>query len=136
MNTLILSKMKIETKEIYKCDFCKKLYQVKRFAEQHERVCFSNPQNLRPCNNCEHLVKKSTTITTNYNYDGSEQNRNLNLFYCNSKKSFLYTPKNEIKNNQFELEESNIPMPKICEIYCTENIMPWMSIKVPWENIK
>ena len=114
--------MKIETKTIYKCDFCNKLYQVKSAAEKHESGCFNNPNNKRACLNCNHLTKKEATITVGYHYDGSEQDRKLNLFYCNAKKVFLHTPKNEAKHNVFDLgDDENLPMPKECDLYNTES---------------
>jgi len=105
--------MKIETKEIYKCEFCNKLYQVKRFAEYHEKICFKNPENNRPCFSCDNLTKQDTIVFVDY-----PNNRNVSLFYCDAKEKYLYTPKSEIKKNYFELsEEANDPMPKKCKEY-------------------
>jgi hypothetical protein len=109
--------MKVEIKEIYKCDFCNKLYQVKRFAEYHEKGCSKNPENERPCFNCHNMEKRETEITGNY-YNGSEWERKVDLFYCKAKNIFLHTPKNELKGNAFELgDDLNEPMPKLCNVY-------------------
>ena len=51
-----------EVKEIYKCEYCRKIYQVKRFAEAHEVVCKKNPDNNRACFGCEFLEKKEKTL--------------------------------------------------------------------------
>jgi len=113
--------MKTEFKEIYKCEFCNKLYQSKRFAEQHEKSCFKNPENKRPCFSCENLRKEKTEIY--YGYYGADGERIVNLFYCGIKECFLYTPQNEIKGNQFDLgDEENNPMPKECSDYENELI--------------
>lgn len=109
--------MKTETKEIYKCDHCNKLYQVKRFAIQHELICNKNPENSRPCLSCPMLEKKQTTVCFDAQY-GGEDERKINVLYCSRKKIFLHLPKNQIKNNAFNLgDETNHPMPKECKEY-------------------
>jgi hypothetical protein len=109
--------MKIETKEIYKCDHCNKLYQIKSACVKHEEACSKSMVNQRPCFSCHNLIKKETTIYDD-NWDGSESSKTVNLFYCENKKHFLYTPQNEIKQNRFELgDEENVPMPKQCDVY-------------------
>jgi len=110
--------MKIETKEIYKCEFCNKMYQVKRFAIIHEAGCFKNPENKRACLDCIHLTKKKIEIMQGYHYDGSESNRNVELFYCSAMNKFIYPPQSEAKKNYFDLgDEINEPMPKECDKY-------------------
>ena len=109
--------MIIETKEIYKCDFCRKLYQIKRFAEVHEQLCYKNPENNRPCYSCPNLEKRTTEIYYQ-DYNGHDMERNVDLLYCTSKEIFLYPPKVEYKKNWHDLdEETNEPMPRSCEIY-------------------
>ena len=109
--------MKIETREIYKCDHCNKLYQRKHAAINHEKACPKNPKNFRKCLDwCKHLRKKDATIEIDY-LDSSCA-RTYSLFYCNAKKHFLYTPQNEYKGNFLELEgNDNLPMPKDCQEY-------------------
>lgn len=111
--------MKIETKEIYKCEYCNKLYQIKRFAERHEEICFRNPINDRNCLHCRYLDKKD--YEEHYDtYRGSDS-RILKLFYCDKIKSFLYPPKVEIKGNDIELpDEYNEPMKTDCKIFAKE----------------
>ena len=108
--------MTTEIKEIYKCDFCNKLYQIKRFAMQHEKICFKNPKNDRPCFGCIFLGKKNVDVYE-YEYDGSDFKRVYSLFFCKKKEVFLHTPKNEIKENVIDIGEYNLPMPKECEYY-------------------
>lgn len=51
-----------QTKEIYKCEHCRKLYQIKRFTELHEKMCNKNPENQRACFTCKFLEKKETAL--------------------------------------------------------------------------
>jgi hypothetical protein len=107
--------MKVEVKEIYKCDHCNKLYQVKGAAERHERACHRNPDNERACFGCDNLEKKETSIGMMTPY--GEINKPVNCLYCKIKYVFLYPPKVEHKGNAFDLGEFNEPMPKVCESY-------------------
>jgi hypothetical protein len=109
--------LKTETIQVYKCEYCNKLYQRKHFAEVHEKSCHKNPNNYRKClDECKHLIKK----TTKYYYDTGygERSRDLELFYCPKKKSFLYPPKVEHDKKWFDLaDDLNEPMPKECKAY-------------------
>lgn len=108
--------MKTETREVYKCDHCSKMYQIKRYAEQHEVFCVKNPENKRACTFCPHLDKKVTSYYQEFP-DGSEMERTVELFFCKEKRMFLYPPKVEIKKTWFELGyHENSPMPKDCDI--------------------
>ena len=106
--------MKIEIKEMYKCEYCNKLYQLKHFCEKHEKICKKNPENDRPCFSCVHLSKKDVVF---YEYCGDIEHKvNLSCLYCEKKEVFLHTPQNEIKGNALELGEGNLPMPKECDL--------------------
>lgn len=113
--------MKTEVKEVYKCDFCKKLYQIKPACIKHESGCSKNPDNQRPCFMCPNLINKDAAIYIDQ-YDGSQHERNIRLLFCEAKKVFIYPPKVEVKKNMYELDEENEPMPKMCEIY--NNLKP------------
>lgn len=107
--------MKVETKEIYKCDFCRKLYQVKTACENHEVSCSENPDNERACFGCEFLTKKENTIYEDSPM-GGEYKFTRQLLYCNKKEIFVYPPKVEHKGNAIDLgDETNEPMPRQCE---------------------
>jgi hypothetical protein len=109
--------MKIETKEIYKCEHCNKLYQIKDWCEYHESICKKNPENNRACFLCAHLVSREKVVTLIHGYNGQEENRQLTLMYCNKIKTFLYPAQVEVKGNAYDLgDESNNPMPKECEL--------------------
>lgn len=115
-----------ETKEIYKCEYCKKLYQKKHFAKTHEKMCSKNPDNDRACFDCVHMTKKDVEIYRQYNDEGGEFKEKLKLCYCPKIESFLHPPKVEHKNNKFELvDKSNQPMPRKCKYQQTYLIHDW-----------
>src|SRR5690606_2538475 len=121
--------MKVEIKEIYKCDHCNKLYQVKGAAERHEKSCHRNPDNERPCFGCNHFSGTTTTQFIDHPYSGQHE-REVKVSFCGKKDSFLYPPKVEHKGNALDLGiDSNIPMPRTCESF-TENRIWWRS---SWE---
>lgn len=110
-----------ETKQVYKCEHCRKMYQLKRFAEMHELLCVKNPDNKRACFGCKFLNKKETVVY----YDspmGGELTRTLSLCHCSKKEVFVYPPRVEIKGNMVDLGyDSNEPMPVSCELYLEQD---------------
>ena len=109
--------MKAETKEIYKCDFCSRWYQLKRFAESHEKSCTRNPDNYRKClDGCKNLEKrKAYHVDVNYI---DEELDGYSLLYCKAREVFLYPPKVEHRKSWIELDgEKNEPMVKECSLY-------------------
>lgn len=114
--------MKIETKEIYKCDHCNKLYQAKRHCAYHELVCKKNPDNKRACFGCDYLTKTNIEHLTGYgDGSGEEQTEFSMLLFCNKKRVCLHTPQSEIKQNALEtIGFDNEQMPKECEFYKQE----------------
>jgi len=107
--------MKTKTKQVYYCDHCNKHGLSSHMMKYHEKICTKNPKNFRPCFDCIFLTKKEIVIGGNY-YNGDEWVRNVDLLFCDKKKIFLYTPKNEIKGNAFDIEEENESMPKECDL--------------------
>ena len=106
--------MIIKTIEIYKCEFCKKLYQRKNFAEKHEKICTKNPRNFRPCFWCTHLKKKNFEHW--YDTYCGEGKEILSLLHCDKIDSFLYPPRVEEKGNFYDLGDTeNNPMPIACD---------------------
>jgi len=105
-----------ETKEIYKCEHCKKLYQLKHFALRHEQSCTKNPANWRACFGCVHLGKRETKVYHDSPF-GGEQVQTVEILYCPKKEVFLYPPKVEVKKNMYDLgDDLNEPMPMECEM--------------------
>lgn len=108
--------------EIYICEYCRKVYQIKFFAEKHENMCNRNPDNFRACHSCRYLDKKETKIYSGIDdyYSGDSINNVVNFCYCSSKNIFLYTPQNEIKGNHSHTDIEggafeNYPMSKECD---------------------
>lgn len=111
-----------ETKEIYKCEHCRKVYQVKRFAEVHEISCMKNPDNKRACFGCKHMNKRDYVLY--YDTPMGEATRTVNLCHCAKKEIFLYPPKVEHKGTSFELgDEFNEPMPKDCSDFVEQDYL-------------
>lgn len=105
-----------ETKEIYKCEHCRKLYQSKHFALRHEQLCPKNPDNNRACFGCVHLGKRQTKVYHDVP-SGGEQVQTVEILHCAKKSVFLYPPKVEVKKNMYDLgDDFNEPMPKECEM--------------------
>lgn len=116
--------MKIETKEIYRCGHCNKYGLSKGAMVRHEKICYKNPDNFRPCLSCQHLTKRDVIIESdNYTYAETYQNRErkVSLFFCSKKDTFLWTPQNKIRGNEIESGESNMYMPEQCDIYDKES---------------
>ncbi len=115
--------MKTEIKEIYKCEYCNKLYQRKHFAERHELMCYKNTETKRACFGCANLTKKEVLIYSGHDhyYTCEPVNYKMNFLFCNKKQIFLYTQKSEVKGNYLHIDENgnnfeNNPMPKECEL--------------------
>ena len=107
--------MKTETKEVYKCDFCRRLYQVKGAAQKHEARCKKNPANDRPCFGCVHLTKKRVEIYSD-TWEGGEIVRDVSVFFCKVKEIFMHSPTSDHKKSVFDLGDfENHPMPIECE---------------------
>jgi hypothetical protein len=116
--------MKTEIREVYKCEYCNKMYQRKRFALEHEKICSKNPENKRAClDGCIHLTKKKVEVKDRIDdyYTGEIEYVIRTLFYCDKKKIFLYPPECEYKDNYYtnfyNEEDENKPMPKECDEY-------------------
>lgn len=109
--------MKIETKEIYKCDYCRKLYQIKKWCKLHEPVCRKNPLNKSKCfEGCIHLTKKSIIHYVD-NPDGDNEERR-EILYCKVKKQGVYPNWiSGLESADIEDELPNNVMPKECEEY-------------------
>jgi len=108
----------------YECEFCKKLYKTVKGITTHETRCSKNPENDRVCYSCINLIKKKTIQYLNTTY--GNDNKKVELLYCEKRKVFLYPPIVEHKQNwidsaDLENEVPNLPMPKVCEILEDEN---------------
>jgi len=105
--------MKTETREVYFCGHCNKLYLRKKWALKHEKVCTYNPDNDRKCFRCDHCEKLKNQM-----YFGNEELGSVDICHCNKLDVYIYPPKVEHKGNAFlseDLGKDNIPMKKECE---------------------
>jgi hypothetical protein len=104
--------MKIETREVYKCDHCNKLYQIKNPCITHEKICTKNPDNKRDCFGCDYLDKKEAIVKGDgYLFGDTKANR----LFCSKFKTFLYPPKIEYYKSYDDIEGfDNNAMPKEC----------------------
>lgn len=108
----------IETKKTcYRCEFCRKLYELKNFAESHEINCVKNPANSRPCFFCEQAEMREQEYWFD-TYCGDDS-KIVKALYCKAKETFIYPPKvGRSHNGPYEFgDESNKPMPKTCNIF-------------------
>ena len=109
------------TKPTYKCEHCRKLYQMKSACVAHEPRCVKNPVNKRPCFDCE--ISKMLEVDHRFDaYDG-EHTETIKVLGCILKKQYLVPPKAEHKGNYYEGEslgdgeQENVPMPRTCDSY-------------------
>ena len=106
--------MKEKQVTLYICDYCGKKYQRKHYAEIHEKRCNKNPDNYRPCFDCENLKKRETEVSF-CSYSG-EVNAVYKLFYCSKREVFIYPPSAGFKKNSIDIGDlDNIAMPTKCE---------------------
>ena len=115
--------MIIHNKPTYKCEHCRKLYQIKRACEKHERSCFKNPDNKRACFDCALCVKVEVDLWfdghNGYNY--FEDTRKVPVLYCSAKDEFLIPPKASHRGNAYMQEDlaggsrENNSMPMECD---------------------
>ena len=103
--------MIIETREIYRCEYCKKIYLLKRYVEQHEAECTKNPAIL--CLRCKSLdTKKAAEYFDGYH---GETSRLVTVFWCKKREHYLHPPKVERKGNAIEFGDiGNYPMRTEC----------------------
>ena len=116
--------MIIETRKIYKCEYCRKLYQRKHHCEYHEKRCYKNPDNDRACFGCLNLTKEETDVYTGMDdWQGEPIYTKRECFYCMAKSEFIYPPKQEHNGNEYEIDNyENNPMPRECNLKKEESI--------------
>jgi len=95
----------------YRCEFCRKLYELKPAAELHESLCRLNPNNWRPCHNCIHSKKKEQHI-----FHSITEGYSTSLIFCEKREHFIYPPNKEAKAKRIPMDDiENLPMPIECE---------------------
>ena len=98
----------------YRCDYCNKFYQSKYHCTKHEKLCWHNPANKRPCLTCEYLGKKHAKVMVDSSEYG-EIKTTLSVFCCTKRDIYLHLPQSDIKGNIIDLvDDINYRMPKKC----------------------
>jgi len=47
--------MQIRIETVYQCEFCSKIYIIKKWAQKHEHCCRKNPRNENLCVGCDYF---------------------------------------------------------------------------------
>jgi hypothetical protein len=112
-----------ETKEVYKCEHCRKLYQIKSACISHEPKCKKNPDNFKICHGCEFLEKKEVEVNFQ-DHNGYDHFRKKKLLHCNKLNKYVFPLSIENSGYGGYLQEDigdgdieNEPMPKKCESF-------------------
>jgi len=108
--------MIIETKEIYKCKHCRKLYQRKYACEKHENKCNRNPINASKClEGCMNLTKLEVEYIDQIYINGfiDDITKTKNILYCIEKKEGVCPRWVE----PLDIDVPNNVMPKECALY-------------------
>jgi hypothetical protein len=115
--------MKIETREVYKCEYCNKMYQRKFLCERHEVACKERPDYMRPCHTCKNVQKKRETILAGYgDMHGREVERTVDVLFCSKLDCFIHPPSVAAKGNAFDMgDKDNIEMPRICDFHAEQD---------------
>lgn len=115
--------MKTEIREVYKCDHCKKMYQIKNACISHEPKCKKNPVNYKICHGCDFLEKKEVEVNFQ-DFNGYDHFLNKKLLYCNKLNKYVYPLSIENSFNGGYLQEDigdgeveNEPMPSECKSF-------------------
>ena len=120
--------MKTRQATVYNCDHCNKRLLHKGYMERHEKECFANPANQRPCFSCGHVERVEVE------YDSGTLGANKEPWFratqgfkCTLKDKLLIPPKARFKNERSDtsidfvqykgIETEQYDMPKDCAEY-------------------
>jgi hypothetical protein len=81
--------MKIETKEVYTCEHCKKYLVRKSAMVNHEFNCTYNPKNHVACIGCK-FIKQEPTEYAYTDYDGDRLYKTGKKFVCAKLNKTMY----------------------------------------------
>ena len=126
--------MKIQTKEIYKCSYCYKLYQIKSACIKHELSCKKRPDYFRPCYDCMNAIKINVKAKHTYinEQTGDYVDGTVKIIFCKAKQCGIYPLSVAVKDNAWKLlDYDNVPMPTECDLF-----KPVSTLKEFFEKIK
>lgn len=115
--------MKKVLKPVYYCNHCKKHGLSASHITTHEKKCWSNPDNIRPCMDCIHLEETKVEYKKDTGM-GFDVKMSAVSFKCKKLDKLIYHVKAEFKNLPQRFPETFIgqePMPKKCEHQITHN---------------
>lgn len=112
--------MIVNTKPTYKCEHCRKLYQIQSACERHEIRCSKNPDNFKACYDCQFLEKIEVEVNTQ-DYNGNDNFSQRSIMHCSKLQKYLIPLKLEYSDSTYlqedieDGEKENVKMPKECE---------------------
>jgi len=94
--------MKTRQATVYNCDHCNKRLLHKGYMERHEKECFANPANLRPCFSCGYMERVEVEYYTGRDeyHTGEPIYKTTQGFKCTLKDKLLIPPKARFKNSR------------------------------------
>jgi hypothetical protein len=111
--------MKIENKEVYFCDHCKKHLFLKSAMIRHEKLCLNNPENHKKClSGCKYFEQKEIVVDWGVeNEYTSLTTKKINGFRCTKfdKLMFPFSIERKGLHLRFDTYAEQEPMPKECE---------------------
>lgn len=107
--------MQIETKQIFRCDFCKKKMFIKKAMEKHEQFCQKNLANVPACFDCVYLTT-SEIVEESHSYEAPDFTRKL-PFVCSKKDQLImHNKKSEVLKRRWIKDLESELMPSNCEL--------------------
>lgn len=117
--------MKVETKQIFRCDFCKKKMFMQKAMEKHEQFCQKNLANVPACFNCIYLTSSEITEES-HSHEVPDFTRKL-PFLCSKKDQLImHTKKSEVLKRPWIKDLGSELMPSKCHL----------QKKLNWENVE
>lgn len=116
--------MECKTVKVYNCDYCNKKLFVKHAMVKHEMICNKNPENIKACHFCEHLIKVKMNLSFENGYDPdfgtSYIEKESEVFKCEKLNKLMYPFSIERKDlpKKFPCTyEAQEPMPNRCSFF-------------------
>jgi hypothetical protein len=114
--------MKIENKEVYFCDHCKKHLFRKSAMIRHEKLCLNNPENHKKClSGCKYLeIITHKVVFINGCDHGQEtyEEKEVQVFLCTKFDKLMFPfsiERKKLDKRYPDTYEDQEPMPKECE---------------------
>ena len=118
--------MKVENKDVFYCDYCKKHLFRKSAMTHHEKLCLNNPENYKIClNGCKYLEKIDQNVAflsgwDHYYGDPIYKEKTVQVFLCTKFDKLMFPfsiERKKLDQRYPETYENQEPMPKECEAF-------------------